>query len=632
MARRPRKKKVTQRRQEVPQHPKGDPHSVDPSYEVVPILEGYLLEAQTARQTGLNPRDDKWEENLHLYWNRHDHSRKAAWQAKESMPEVPTFVDRFAAALKEALVASQHGFYTIHDPAVEDDNFSGFKDAVKRATDAWLSTCGYNQLGHPLSFAAVFEEQVKLGAMTAMSAVVTWKEDDRYKYGRVCVETQDPRRVWLDPTFRSLYRVRRIELDKHELWKMARQLDKKGRPIWNLDGIASMIRHIEAEDERRKEEMSGHGHEQISTRQPVILDEYYCDVIDSRGNVIAERALCVVGNRSYLIRGPEPNPFWHGCDWYVYCPLVITPLSVYGRSYMEDFGSVAKTFNSLTNLILDAIHTSSLKAFALAPSLLLNPSQVNEGLHPNKLFLLEDGVTPQDFWAALDLGSLPSESVQVWQAIKNELREAADINEVGLGQFAPKSRTSATEISTAQESSNALIRSVAQTIEQRFLNPILDLVWKTGMQHVKRDDPVIRAAIGPELFEALLVRRKELVQRQITFQAQGISLLIQKSRMLRAVLTLFQILAQSELLLQEFLKIADMQKLVRLLFDLADVDLKKIEISQQQRMINDMVQQFQQAGARAEQATAQPGQSRQEPDGGTRQQLQGIAQQLGVAA
>jgi hypothetical protein len=65
-----------------------------------------------------------------------------------------------------------------------------------------------------------------------------------------------------------------------------------------------------------------------------------------------------------------------------------------------------------------------------------------------------------------------------------------------MGGFAPKGRTSAFEVNEAQENSSALIRSVAETVELRWLDPQLDLAWKTGLQHVKPTDGLIRAAMG----------------------------------------------------------------------------------------------------------------------------------------
>ena len=549
--------------------------------EIVDILEGYRMEAVDARRSGLNPRDDKWQENLDLYWNRFDFSDKADWQAKEVMPEVPSFVDRFSAALKEALVASPDGFYTITDPADKEGDITS---AVKRMTDGWLSTCGQTANGQPLGFPAVFEEQVKMGALMACSSVTTWKDN------RVSIETVDPRFVWLDHTGRNLYRIRRIELDKHELKSMARQKDGKGKPLFDLDQIEATANSIALKDQNLREEITGGGQQTTSNREPITLDEYYATIVGNDGNVIAENALCVVANEEFLLRGPETNPFWHKKDWLTFAPLVTTPLSVYGRTYMEDFGSVAKTFNTLTNLILDAVYTSSLKAFAVAPGLLMNPEQIGEGISPNKLFLLEEGVRPQDFIEAIDLGNLPAESVQVWQTIKTELREAADINEIGLGQFAPKGRTSATEITTAQQSSSALIRSIAHTVETHWLDQTLDITWKTGLQHVKKDDDVMREIAGEEMFDALIQNRKELVKRRITFQARGISSLIAKGQLLQSLIQVLQVMGSNELLLREFLNVADIGKLVDLIIDLSGIDKTRLQLSEREKLVKSVAQ------------------------------------------
>lgn len=593
------------------------------SLEIVPILNGYMAEAKQAREGGLNPRDLKWSENLDLYWNRFDHSGKAEWQASESLPEIPAFVDRFAAALKEALVAGPSGFYTVHDPADNEGDVTG---AIKRMTDVWLSTCGRNQTGTCLGFPSVFEEQVKLGAIMMCSSAVVWKHEGQY--GRVAIETVDPRHVWLDPTYRNLYRIRRLEIDKHELRAMARQQDKKGRSLYNLDAIEMLVTHIALDAVRQREELTGHGGETQSNRQTITLDEYIATVVAPDGRVLAENALMVVANDQFLIRGPEKNPFWHGKDWLVSAPLVHTPLSVYGRSYMEDFGSLAKTFNNLTNLILDAVQVSSMKAFVAVPSMLADPGQLASGITPNKIFHLEEGFRAEDFLKTLDLGALGPESIQIWQAIKNELREAADINEIGLGQFAPKGRTSATEITNTQESSSALIRSVAQTIEGRYLQPTLDLIWKTGLQHASPQDAMLRSAAGERMYAALIARRKELITRPVTFQARGISTMIQKGKTMRALLQTMQFLSQSPELLATFMKEVDMGKFVKLLFQLSDVDISKVTISDRERMVRETAERMQ---ASAQQAMGQAGAPAAQPQGGGVQaEMQQLAAQMGA--
>ncbi len=563
--------------------------------ELLKVLEGYRSEAEQARLGGLNPRDAKWKQNLDLYWNRHDFSHKADWQAQETMPEVPAFVDRFAAALKEALVATHGNFYTVTDPGDTDGLLAL---SVKRITDAWLSTCGRNMNGHPLGFPAVFEEQVKLGALTACCGTVLWRKD--VPGGRVAFETIDPRFVWFDHTFRNLYRIRRIEIDRHELHTMMKASDNAKKPIFNQEQLERLQGSITVEDEQWRREMTGHGHENQSNRKPIVLEEYIATVVGPNGDLLAENALIVVADRKFIIRGPEKNPFWHGQDWLVYAPLVTAPLSVYGRSYMEDFGSLANTFTELTNLILDATYTSALKAFVLVPSMLMNPEQAAEGVHPNKAFLLDEGFVAKDFAAELNLGSLDAGAVQVWQTLKGELSEAAAINELGLGQFAPKGRTSATEVNTVQSNSSALVRSIAQTIETRFLDIVLDLTWKTGLQHVRKDNKRLAAIAGPEMWGALMANRKELVKRPFTFQAQGISSLIQRSQMLQSLLQAFQVISQNDQLVAAFAQQVDFPKLVGLLFELSNIDPSRFTKSERAIQVDQLAQQTQAAAGGAQ--------------------------------
>jgi hypothetical protein len=252
-------------------------------------------------------------------------------------------------------------------------------------------------------------------------------------------------------------------------------------------------------------------------------------------------------------------------------------------------------------MILDAVHTSSLKVFVTVSEMLRNPEQLNTGLSPGKVFdidPLQAGFSdPKLFLQTLDLGSLSSDAVTVWQAMENALKEKAGQNEIGLGQFAPHSRTSATEVSETQQSSSALVRSIAQTFEQRFIEPLLDLTWKTGIQHVRKDDRRLAQAAGLEMFGALMANRKELVSHPLTFQARGISTLIAKGNKLRGLLQILQVIASNEVLLQQFFAVADPGKLISLLFDLSNVDMRRVMMTEREMALQGIKQAFSQGGA-----------------------------------
>jgi hypothetical protein len=567
------------------------PEQDEKSTKIVKALATYKTEAEHNRKSGMNPRDDKWRQNLDLYWNRYDHSNKADWQSKNVMPEVPAFVDRFAAALKEALVSTPTGFYTVTDPY---DTENDLTTPIKNMTDVWLSVIGRNQIGQPMDFSTVFEEQMKMGALMAMSGVVLWKDD--VPGGRVAFESVDPRFIWLDHTYRNLYRIRRTEVDAVDIARMASATSSKGNPIYNLPELNRLVGSL-TQDRRQQEEMTGHGSEVRSDRKPIILDEYIASVVDEHGQLLMDNEVVIVANDEYLIRGPEQNPFWHKKDWMVYTPLMPVPLSPYGRSYMEDFGSIAKVFTDLTNLILDATYMASMNAYALVPSMLKDPTQVNSGIYPNKIFHLEEGYTVEDFAKKIELGSLDAGSIQIWQSIKNELSDAAGMNEIGLGQLPEKTHIAATAVAGAQQSSSAILRSVAQTVETRFLDPLLDLVWKTGLQHASPNDVRMANAVGKDMYTALLSRRRELIRQPITFQARGISGLIQKQQKLQALLGVMQVISQNENLLAAFMQRIDMNKFIDLLFMLSNVDLTKMAPSQREQMIKSVAQPMQEAAA-----------------------------------
>lgn len=582
--------------------------------QIINALTTYKKEAETNRKGGLNPRDDKWQQNLDLYWNRYDFSTKADWQSKNVMPEVPAYVDRFAAALKEALVATPNGFYTVEDPYDTEHDLS---DAIKGMTDVWLSTVGKNQVGTPLDFSTFFEEQMKMGALMACSAVVTWKDD--VPGGRVAAETVDPRHVWLDHTYRNLYRIRRTEVDIADIARLATVKSSRGNSLYDLAEMNRLVGSLMTDDNQQAQELTGNGQEIISERKPVVLDEYIASVVGRNGKLLMDNQVAVLANDQYLIRGPEDNPFTHGKDWLLYTPLMPVPLSPYGRSYMEDFGSVAKIFTDLTNLILDATYTSAMNAYVMVPAMLNDPTQMASGIYPNKIFTLEEGYQAEDFAKALELGSLDQGAVAVWDKIKGELSDAAGMNEIGLGQLPDKTHIAATAVAGAQQSSSAILRSVAQTVETRFLDPFLDLTWKTGLQHAKIGDRRMAAAVGEEMYSALIMRKNELIKGITTFQARGISSLIQKQQKLQALLSVMGIISQNENLTAAFMQVVDMNKMIQLLFSLSNVDLKKLSMSERDKMIQSVAQPMMQAGANGT------------PSASGMAQMAGLADQMGVA-
>jgi len=542
----------------------------DPN-DLVKILQSYREEAVQGRSSGPSPRDDVWAGNWDRYWGNYDMSNKAKWQAKYVMPETPQFVDRWSAAMREALESTGEWFDVVDDGGERAD----LVPHVKKVMKVLLSRCAHTPEGRRVGFGSVFEDQMKLGALMQLCSAVTWDQSA----GWVNVESVDPREVWKDPKLRGLYRLREYFIDKHELLALAKAADGNGEPLYDVETIEQLSAAADADEQRlEKERSSGHSAGDGTARKPIKIAEWLCTIVNSDEEVLADGpGLVVVANDRYVIRGPEENPFWHGSDWIVSTPMVPVPLSAYGRTYMEDWTDVADAFIEMTNLILDGTTTSALRAFAALPGLLDDPTQLDEGISPNKIFKLDEDITQrlQDFIKEIDLGELPASAFQVWQALKQENREGAKLSEIALGQLAPNQGTTATEIVNVQQSGSAMIRSMARTIEVRYLEPTLTLVWQTALQHM--DFRTIATEIGTETADMLTQRAQEFSDLKIGFRVTGISGLVDRQIELQKLLQILMIVGQNELLTQALLQRADPGKILEQLFHLAGVDMNRLK-------------------------------------------------------
>jgi hypothetical protein len=553
--------------------------------DIVKVLDAYRVEGENARDSGPNPRTPIWENNIDCYWGRYDYSKKADWQSKHVLPEVSQYVDRWAAALREALDASPEFF------SVEDDAGGGITAPliphITKVMRVLLGRCSRTPDGHYASFSSLFEEQMKLGAMMALDAAVTWKND--VDGGRVSVDSVDPRETWFDPKGRNLYRRRRYEIDKHELVAMASRLDEFGLPIYNMEVISQLGAQVDELMNTNREKSTGSGTGTDQGRTPIIIDEYIATIVLDDGKVVADRSLMIVANDHFLIRGPEKNPYWHNQDWIVFTPMISVPMSIYGRTYMEEWVGTANAFIEMTNLILDAVQTSAMKAYVVQAAMLADPTQLLEGISPNKIFQLDEGVAVADFIKEIELGQLPQEVVVVWQALKNELREGAKLSEIALGQMPNKTHIAAEAVSQAGQSGSAMIRSIAKTIEQRWLEPVLTLVWQTALQYM--DFMAIADEIGQETAAMLNAQRADFQKRKIKFRVRGISGLIDRQAKLQAFMGMMQVIAQNPVLLQAFMQKTNLPKLLQTMTVWFGVDPTQYEYTQAE-LIQQQVQQL----------------------------------------
>ena len=564
-------------------------NGVEDVQSLINILHGYKEEAENDRKSGPGKRDDIWDANIALYWGDFSNffKDKAEWQSKEVLPEIPMFVDRWAAAMREAINRIGEFF----DVEMPKDPNGNFVPAIKKYIEYILSKSGRNKTGHPVSFSSTFEEMLKMSAMSAGVLSCTRKTSEDSKKSYTAIEIIDPRNVWLDAKGRGLYRIRNMEVDKHELLRLAKMKDKSEKDIWNVSEIELLVSHIDSDHRENAESISGSNTEASqSNRENITLDEYYCTVIDGNGDVLHENALIVVANDRFLVRGPEKNPFSHGFDWIVYSASITVPLSIYGKSYMENWAQIAVAFNEMTNLILDGVFTSTMNVFGMVSEKLKDPTQIEGGISPNMIFDFEEDTNIKEAFQSIGLGTMPPESVQVWSALKAELREGAAFNELSLGQVPPKGDITATEINASQQGSAVTTRSLARSIEENCLTPILNLAFLTDLQHLSNDDVEAKQFLGDEAFQALISRKKDFMNGSIKITVNGISALIERSEKLQKLIRTLEIIGNNDLLLKAFMEKYSIGKVMEEIVRLSGIDTMRLTPTPQERAAGGVVE------------------------------------------
>lgn len=535
-------------------------------------------EAQTARETGPNPRKREWQMNWDAYWGRVDGSGKADWQANERLPTVADYVERFVAAMREALTAAGGEFYRFEDALGRSGQLESL---VKRIMDAALAHCSSNVTGQHVAFPAVFANAVKAGCMSRIALAVTWRE------GRLRIDNVDAREIYHDPTGQGLYRLRRQHVDLHRLHRLKAILGPDGQPLYDGAAIDRLVGGIGADQEVvvEKERMSGHGQQTDSTRRrPVEILEFLGTILARDGSLIAENQLVVLANMTEVIRGPAPNPFWHGMDWIVCSPLLQVPFSVDGRSYVEAFAQLTSLFQEFTNLVLDTVRLQGIPSYQIWPELLETPAQAKE-LFPGKMFLADPDTPPGvDFVKKIETGNVPPQLFAVWESIQQLLRESASQNELRLGRLADKSNITATEIDAATSGSNTLVQHIAEDLETNIVAPAITLAWYTLLQHLDlSSDRELIGEIGPDATQMIVAQREDLRKQSFRLRASGISGMLRLASERRAILQLLEVLGRSDLLAQQFLADYSLARLIDQLLRTLRLDIEQLRKTPQER-------------------------------------------------
>lgn len=549
------------------------------------------------------------------YLEEQDWSGKQRGQSTEFLPKVSTAVEQFSAFIKRGLV--QFGDWYSMDLS-EQARQVLTPEKARRLLNCYLKKLPVGNLidGHDTQdFSTLVADGVKLASLESLMILkiggqtieqkqffsepgqLTLNEaQGRFEQGEeVGSRTINPWRLDIslvrmedyfpDPKGHGLYEIHEVERDYHDV------LAKAEAGIYDLDVVRAMegeSAERKLDDRRRPSKM--HQDEEItpSFRKRVVIREFWGTLLNPNGTIAHRNIVAAVANQRWLIRKPEPNPFWHGRKPFVAAPLIRVPFSVWHKALFDSAADLNIAVNELFNLMLDGGIASVWGIKQLRINQLENPSQVEGGIPQGTTLLVKDTLPPNtNVLDKVAEGEIPGDAFQLFEALGREFTQAALTNELKLGQLPPK-KVLATEIIEASQSQAVTLDSIVADLENESIEKTLELSWLTLMQHlgdVLTDEVVEAVGARSALALARMTpgQRFALFANGCSFKVHGLSATLARVRDFQKTMALLQAVISNPLLLQSFVKRFSPDRTLDTLMRQLNINPTTIELDEQER-------------------------------------------------
>lgn len=604
-------------------------------HEVAQVIWNYKEEAEYASRT----RRILNRENFDAFHLRQDYSHKVKGQSMEFLPKQPMAVGQLTSFLQQGLM-DQGDWFRIENedgvvdpdtqpkdpsnpsPAVPDallvkaqemeklllrqtqkNNFSEFvNDGLTLAClgSLMVAKVGGKHISSPTYFTEDIENEIGKKRLKKKIKKV-WQ----LELGLVRQEDWFP-----DPSGRKLYELQRIEMDYHDLLKMAKE-----RP--DYFDLAAVERIQSSQDDLQKAKKSRETNQNVTFstfRKIVTLYECWGTFVKPfTGEILYENHVAAIDLNGNVIIPPSPNPFWHEQSPFVVGYLQHVPHSVWHKALMDAPTRIGTALNELYNLMLDDAMSSVYGIKQIRVNWLKNPAQLSDGLTPGISLQVNNACPPGGkVVERLDTGGMSEEAVQLFNMSDREFQQSALTNDTRMGSL-PQRAVKATEVVASNQTITGVLNGVVKLIEENWVSKVLEKSWLTMAQNMNDlDSNEVSAIIGVDRARILAnTPNEEIFARTAVgkkYKVFGLSQTLNKIQDFRKIQALLQSIGSSPMMIQEFTRDYSITRLLGEIVKSLDIDEDKIKMTaqeQQQRMEEMKVQAA--AAAAAQGGGGQPG-------------------------
>lgn len=381
-----------------------------------------------------------------------------------------------------------------------------------------------------------------------------------------------------DPTGYGLYEIHECERDLHEVLEMAEAGVYDRRAV---DMLVAVDYKRPEDMERQPSDMNQNEPITPQFRKRVVLREFWGTLLNSDGTVAHRNIVATVANDKYLIRPPEPNPFWHQQSPFVAEPLIRVPWSVWHKALYDEASSLNLAINEVFNLMIDGGIASVWGTRQIRLDALEDPTQVGGGVSQGVTLAVNSNLpVGGKVIEKVVEGDVPQDAFAMFTALNQEFAQAVLTNEIKMGTI-PRKEVRATEVIEAGQSQAITLDGLVSDLENNIINKLLEKSWLTILQNA--DDFPQEVLIGQidrrvalTLMRATPAERFALFAGMAKFNCFGLSATMAQAREFQKMMAIVQVILQNPLTLQAFMKRFSADKTIDSIFRMMNFNPEQI--------------------------------------------------------
>lgn len=576
--------------------------SSDESLTVIDAIEACYQEADEAKWDRLS----KNQENRDAFLCRQDWSHKLPGQSTEFLPKVPIAVEQMAAVVKRGLMAAGGDFFSFDVSPVLANKIGGpqlVKMLMTFLENLWApngqTTDIYTVLGDAVKNGMLeslmilkvhggmvttrdfrYERGVELDQGTGKVSRKNELQVNEYEDWKLRIDLVRPEDYFPDPTGNGLYEIHEVERDLHDVQAMVDDgiYDKKA-----VDQLVNEDYPRELDQKRSDQARNQPIATNPKFRKRVVLREFWGSLLAPDGTLAHRNVVATVANNRFLIRPPEPNPFWHQESPFVVAPLIRVPWSVWHKALFDNASSLNLAINEMFNLILDGGMSSVWGVRQIRMDDLEDPGQVEGGIQQGATLAVKSTLPHNaKVLEQITEGDIPGEAFNVFQFLNSEFAQAAMTNELKLGQL-PQKQVRATEVVEANQSQGVTLDSLIGDLEKNLIGRLLMKSLWVVLQNADRI-PQETVVDMLNMVSAQLIMRAPPEERFALFygkarvKVSGLTATINKNQEFQRLMAAMQVIMSNPALMQAFMAKFSADKALNKIFTSLNVDPMDIQM------------------------------------------------------